>query len=167
MRTNIAVSYFDARSRRCARSSGGREPTLVSVHAFDDEGVHAILEVFAEALANGLGLPHASGIVQANIVGHTGADGYARLARQPAFRNRLAEKEPTRDRGLREEDPESGVTPIRARRDAGPVRCDEGPVDAGPSVSTRSDAAPLGQGGTKANDRSAAALGTEATRLPS
>jgi adenine/guanine phosphoribosyltransferase-like PRPP-binding protein len=247
----------------------GRKATLVSVHAFEDEGVNAIPEVFAEALANSLGLPHASGIVQANIVGHTGADGYARLARQPAFegevqpdadyvivddfvgmggtlanlkgyieskggrvlaavtltgkpysarlrpepdqlsklrakhgqdlehfwrerfghgfdaltqsearylsrspdadtiRNRLAEKEPARDRGLREEDPESGVTPIRARRDAEPVRRDEGPADAGPSVSRRRDAAPLGQGGTKANDRSAAALGTEATRLPS
>ncbi|MDQ3774447.1 MAG: hypothetical protein M3461_08845 [Pseudomonadota bacterium] len=88
------------------------------------------------------------------------------LSRSPdadTIRNRLAEKEPARDRGLREEDPESGVTPIRDRCCAGPVRGDEGPADAGPSVSRLSDAAPLGQGGTKANDRSAAALGTEAT----
>lgn len=207
---------------------GGRRPTLVSVHALEDEGVNAIPEVFAEALAKSLGLPHASGIVQANIVGHTGADGYARLARQPAFegqvqpdadyvivddfvgmggtlanlrghieskggrvlgavaltgkpysakltldektlqelrqkhgqdleqwwqdrfghtfdrltqsearylarspdadtiRARVAEKEPARDCGLREGSAESGITTMQARRDAGPVRPDEG-----------------------------------------
>jgi len=46
------------------------------------------------------------------------------LSRSPdadTIRNRLAEKEPARDRGLCEEDPESGVTPIWARCDAGPV----------------------------------------------
>jgi hypothetical protein len=63
----------------------GRMPILVSVHAYESEGVNAIPEAFADALALRLGLETDAGIVQTNVVMHTGADGYGRLARQPFF----------------------------------------------------------------------------------
>lgn len=51
----------------------------------EGDGVNAIPETFAEKLAEKLGLEVESGIVQTNMVGHTGADGFGRLARQPQF----------------------------------------------------------------------------------
>jgi transcriptional regulator with XRE-family HTH domain len=63
----------------------GRTPILVSVHAYESEGVNAIPEAFADTLAIRLGLETDSGVVQTNVVTHTGADGYGRLARQPLF----------------------------------------------------------------------------------
>jgi hypothetical protein len=63
----------------------GRKPILISAHAMEGEGVNAIPESFAEKLAEKLGLEVGSGIVQTNIVGHTGSDGFGRLARQPLF----------------------------------------------------------------------------------
>jgi len=63
----------------------GRKPILVSVHAYESEGVNAIPEAFAEELAVRLGLEIDAGIVQTNVVSHTGASGYGRLARQPVF----------------------------------------------------------------------------------
>ncbi len=63
----------------------GRTPFLASAHAYEAEGVNAIPEVFADELAQHLGLAVDSGIVQTNVVAHTGADGFSRLARQPFF----------------------------------------------------------------------------------
>ena len=62
-----------------------RKPTLVSAHAIEREGVNAIPEALAEYLGNRLGWPVDSEIVQTNVVGHTGADGFTRLARQAEF----------------------------------------------------------------------------------
>jgi hypothetical protein len=67
------------------RLLGGRKPILVSVHAYESEGVNAIPEKFAEELADLLGLETDISIVQTNVVSHTGASGYGRLARQPEF----------------------------------------------------------------------------------
>lgn len=64
---------------------GARRPILVSAHAFEREGVNAIPEALADELGQQLGLEVDGGLVQINIVGHTGANGYARLARQAAF----------------------------------------------------------------------------------
>jgi hypothetical protein len=63
----------------------GEKPTLVSAHAFESEGVNAIPEAFADAISERLGWNVDNGIVQTNVVGHTGADGFGRLARQAAF----------------------------------------------------------------------------------
>jgi hypothetical protein len=62
-----------------------RMPILVSVHAYESEGVNAIPEKFAEELADRLGLETDISIVQTNVVSHTGASGYGRLARPPEF----------------------------------------------------------------------------------
>lgn len=60
-------------------------PTLVSAHALEREGVNAIPEVFAERLSQVLGWPAETGLVQTNVVSHTGANGFWRLARQAEF----------------------------------------------------------------------------------
>jgi hypothetical protein len=64
---------------------GDKMPTLVSAHALERDGVNAIPEVFANELALMLTWPVDSAIVQVNVVSHTGADGFGRLARQAEF----------------------------------------------------------------------------------
>ena len=63
----------------------GYTPILVSAHAYEKEGVNAIPENFAVEISKALGWPHDLGVTQINVVGHTGADGFARLARQAEF----------------------------------------------------------------------------------
>jgi hypothetical protein len=64
---------------------GPRRPMLVSAHALEREGVNAIPEALADELGRLLDLPVDSSVVQRNVVSHTGADGFSRLARQAAF----------------------------------------------------------------------------------
>jgi hypothetical protein len=63
----------------------GRRPLLVSAHAFEREGVNAIPEVFADFLGYSLEWPVDPDIVQVNVVSHTGANGFWRLANQAEF----------------------------------------------------------------------------------
>ncbi len=63
----------------------GETPILVSAHAYEREGVNAILEALADELGRRLDWPVDSEIVQSNIVAHTGAGGFERLARQATF----------------------------------------------------------------------------------
>ena len=58
---------------------------LVSAHAYERDGFNAIPAAMARLLSDRLGLPFDTTVVQSNVVGHTGADGYGRLARQAAF----------------------------------------------------------------------------------
>lgn len=60
-------------------------PTLVSAHALEQQGVNAIPEVLADELGRLLDWPVDSWVVQTNVVSHTGADGFARLARPARF----------------------------------------------------------------------------------
>jgi len=62
-----------------------QKPILVSAHAVEGSGVNAIPEALADMLAQQLGWPKDNGIVQINIVAHTGADGFSRLGRQAKF----------------------------------------------------------------------------------
>lgn len=70
---------------RLHETFGSQRPILVSAHAVEGTGVNAIPEALADVLSQQLGWPADSGIIQTNIVGHTGADGFSRLARQAAF----------------------------------------------------------------------------------
>jgi len=63
----------------------GHQPVLVSAHAYEREGVNAIPEIFAEKMRERLSWPVDAGVVQINVVSHTGADGFSRLARQAEF----------------------------------------------------------------------------------
>ncbi len=67
------------------RVAGDTTPTLVSAHALEREGVNAIPEMFAKRLSQVLGWPAETGVVQTNVVSHTGANGFWRLARQAEF----------------------------------------------------------------------------------
>lgn len=58
---------------------------LVSVHAVEEQGTNALPEAFARAIAEQSGLEVDPSIVQTNVVNHTGASGFARLARQALF----------------------------------------------------------------------------------
>ena len=62
-----------------------RKPVIASAHAIERDGVNAIPEVLADLLGMHLGWQVDSSIVQSNIVAHTGADGFSRLARQARF----------------------------------------------------------------------------------
>lgn len=64
---------------------GLHSPFLASAHAFERMGVNAIPEALADKLALHLSLRVDASIVQTNIVGHTGASGFVRLARQARF----------------------------------------------------------------------------------
>lgn len=65
--------------------AAGRKPYLASAHAFERSGVNAIPEALADELARRTDFPADASIVQVNVVGHTGASGFARLARQAMF----------------------------------------------------------------------------------
>jgi hypothetical protein len=64
-------------------------PILVSVHAEEAVGVNAIPEVMADILAKILGWELEQFVVQANVVNHTGANGFARMARQAIFEGEI------------------------------------------------------------------------------
>ncbi|MBI4756020.1 MAG: type I-U CRISPR-associated protein Cas5/Cas6 [Betaproteobacteria bacterium] len=68
-----------------ASISAPAELALVSAHAYEREGVNAIPAALAEFLSERLGVRYEPGMVQINVVSHTGADGYGRLARQALF----------------------------------------------------------------------------------
>ncbi|MEI6267706.1 MAG: phosphoribosyltransferase [Methylococcaceae bacterium] len=65
--------------------AGDKEsPILVSAHALEAGGINAIPDTFAGILSKILGWEHSRGVVQTNVVSHTGSNGYGRLAR-PAY----------------------------------------------------------------------------------
>jgi len=67
------------------RMIAGNKAKLLPVHAIEAGGVNRIPAALAEFLGERLGLEVEEGIVQANTVGHTGASGWARLARPAVF----------------------------------------------------------------------------------
>ena len=68
-----------------AEVSESGDPVLVSAHAYERQSVNAIPIALAKLLSERLGVPFETNIVQTNVVFHTGADGYGRLARQARF----------------------------------------------------------------------------------
>ncbi len=64
-------------------------PTLVSAHAHERGGINAIPIALATLLGTRLGLPTEATVIQTNVVSHTGASGYGRLARQARFSGEL------------------------------------------------------------------------------
>lgn len=69
---------------------GDRNPVLVSAHAFEKFGVNAIPETLSDMLGRHLGWVIDGAVVQTNVVEHTGANGYDRLARQASFNGLIA-----------------------------------------------------------------------------
>ena len=75
--------------RRLLSTIDAAPPILVSAHAYENEGFNAIPAALARLLSKLLGIPFDADIVQTNVVSHTGADGYGRLARQAAFKGKV------------------------------------------------------------------------------
>ncbi len=65
------------------------KPVLVSAHSREREGINAIPIALARLLSERLGVEYEANVVQANVVSHTGADGYGRLSRQANFTGEL------------------------------------------------------------------------------
>ena len=63
----------------------GQPIELVPIHALESAGVNEIPAALATELSSRLGMPVNRSIVQLNSVGHTGADGFRRLANQALF----------------------------------------------------------------------------------
>ena len=68
-------------------------PILASAHAVERAGINAIPETLADIIAKQLDWRADAGIVQTNIVAHTGADGFSRLARQAKFGGDVAARQ--------------------------------------------------------------------------
>lgn len=65
---------------------GNYSPTLVAVHAEEAVGVNAIPAEMVNLCSHFLNWPVEPHIVQSNVVNHTGADGFSRMARQAEFK---------------------------------------------------------------------------------
>jgi len=84
--TGLVLNTFSLdKAMALKRLAAGREPTLVSAHAFEREGINSIPEMFAMQLGKVLQWPVDPDVIQSNVVSHTGADGFWRLARQAEF----------------------------------------------------------------------------------
>lgn len=62
---------------------------LVPIHALEGQGFNRIPAAFAELLGEKLGMAVETEIVQVNVVNHTGASGWQRLASPPLFEGRV------------------------------------------------------------------------------
>ena len=93
--TNLVASLVNEEGVTAVRSliaeaASSGEPVLVSAHAYERDGVNAIPAALAELLSTSLGISDdITTVVQTNVVSHTGADGYGRLARQACFEGRI------------------------------------------------------------------------------
>ena len=75
-----------AAARNLVATAGKADnPILVCAHAYEREGVNAIPSALSELLSQWLKVPFSTNVVQSNVVAHTGADGYGRMARQARF----------------------------------------------------------------------------------
>jgi hypothetical protein len=83
--TLVNETMSEAQNQRLVDLLRGHAPTLVSAHAYEREGINAIPEAFAVEISKAVGWPHDTAVAQVNVVAHTGADGFARLARQAEF----------------------------------------------------------------------------------
>ena len=81
----VENSGIAAVSRLLAGASKSGAPVLLCAHAYEREGVNAIPAALAELLSIRLDIRFSPAVVQSNVVSHTGADGYGRLARQARF----------------------------------------------------------------------------------
>ena len=87
---NLVSSLVDEAGIAAVRAliaavSESGDPMLVSAHAWESRGLNAIPAALSRLLSERLGISREIIIVQTNVVSHTGADGYGRLARQACF----------------------------------------------------------------------------------
>ena len=81
----VGEAEIVAVQRLISQVSESGEPVLACANAYEQHGYNAIPASLAELLSELLNVPFEATVLQANVVSHTGADGYGRLARQAAF----------------------------------------------------------------------------------
>jgi hypothetical protein len=81
----LSSDFLSSGSIEAIKNLSLQDAFLVPVHALEGEGYNRIPGAFAELLAEKLQVEVETGIVQANIVNHTGATGWERMARPPVF----------------------------------------------------------------------------------
>lgn len=84
----IAPAHLASIERVCTHGKA----SLLAVHALETEGMNAIPRVFARILSLKLRLPLSRGVIQSNMVAHTGATGYHRLAFPALFEGAVSER---------------------------------------------------------------------------
>ncbi|WGG53593.1 phosphoribosyltransferase [Rugamonas sp. DEMB1] len=82
----VLKTMSDAIVLAMLEAQAGGAPTLVAVHAEESVGVNAIPMAMADFFSRVIGWRQEHRIVQANVVNHTGADGFSRMARQAVFK---------------------------------------------------------------------------------
>ena len=87
VRELVSDEAIDALGRALRKSL----PIVASVHAQERDGINEIPEALAVRIADRLGLKSDASLVQTNVVNHTGADGFGRLARQALFAGEVVE----------------------------------------------------------------------------
>ncbi len=85
VRDMVVQAGIEAVRSMMEEATDGTLPILVSAHAYERDGFNAIPAALAKLLSERLGVPYDTTVVQTNVVSHTGADGYSRLAGQAAF----------------------------------------------------------------------------------
>jgi hypothetical protein len=87
----LATATLTSESIEALQSLAIQEASLVPVHALEGQGFNRIPAAFAELLGEKLGLEVETGIIQVNVVNHTGATGWQRLASPPIFEGPVVE----------------------------------------------------------------------------
>ena len=90
----LAADFVTSNSLQEIRKLPMEGAALVPVHALETGGLNRIPGAFAELLSEKLGLEVEMSIIQANIVNHTGASGWERLARPPLFSGNVVGNKP-------------------------------------------------------------------------
>lgn len=83
---HVVMATFDpAIIEAIHQQVGTRMPIVVGIQALEVQGENAIPSALAGVIARRIGLPLDDDIVQINCVGHTGSDGFHRLATPALF----------------------------------------------------------------------------------
>ena len=81
----LAASLLTIEAVAAVQKYATQGSRLVPVHALEGQGFNRIPAAFAELLGEKLGLEVETGIIQVNVVNHTGATGWQRLTSAPLF----------------------------------------------------------------------------------
>lgn len=81
----LAAAMLTAASLDAIRVLPLQGAHIVPVHALEGQGFNRIPAAFAELLGEKLDLEVDTGVIQVNVVNHTGASGWQRLASPPLF----------------------------------------------------------------------------------
>lgn len=87
---NLVLDSLSHETVNCMNGEFGlHAPILLPVLAEESAGMNAIPRVMAEVLGHLLRWDVEGRVFQTNVVGHTGASGFVRLAHQPIFKGRV------------------------------------------------------------------------------